>query len=179
MPSLVLDIGSILDETGASSSFDEQVDAEALIVGPTVFEFRSPVRVDLTFSNTGDLVLLSGRAVVEARVDCARCLEPFDTRIDAPLEAYFVEVGSEEGLPDEVDVHVLDGPLLDVWPNVEAALAEVVPFAPIHDPSCLGICPRCGVDLNQEGCTCADEIADSPFAVLKDHFTDAESSERE
>jgi uncharacterized protein len=170
VPSIPLDVRALFAETGASERFDGEVEAPGLDLGPVSFSFTEPVSVHVSLDNAGGLVVLHGSASVDARVDCVRCLEPFDLPLDAAIEAYYTLPGGEEGLPEEQDHEVIEGDTVDVWPAVLAALAEAAPFAPVHDAECKGICASCGADLNVEDCDCETVAPESPFAVLKDVF---------
>ena len=54
--------------------------------------------------------------------------------------------------------------------RLETFLAEVVslavPIQPLCREDCVGLCPRCGCDLNQTSCDCEELKPESPFAVL-------------
>lgn len=53
----------------------------------------------------------------------------------------------------------------------EAVLSEIwfhCPMQPLCRPDCRGLCPVCGVDLNQHSCTCGGEDTDPRWEKLKD-----------
>ena len=60
--------------------------------------------------------------------------------------------------------------MIDMWPAIESALRLSAPIMPLCNENCLGICPVCGVNKNNQECTCAEkeDFSDSPFAVLND-----------
>ncbi len=50
-----------------------------------------------------------------------------------------------------------------LWQQFVLAL----PAKPLCDPDCKGLCPKCGVNLNEEQCSCQDDEGDPRLAVLR------------
>ena len=180
MGRLVVDVSAILGDPGASLEVDDDVPLERLSVGDTLMEFAVPPRTVLTVSNTGLGIVVTGTVSAQAMVECARCLEPFTLVVEGVVESGFLPAGEiAEADPDE-GWESFDGESIDLLPAIVAALVMEVPFAPVHDESCRGICPVCGCDLNREQCGCepAEATEDAnPFAVLKDLVTEGETDE--
>jgi uncharacterized protein len=55
------------------------------------------------------------------------------------------------------DTYPLEGDQLDLRPLVRDALLLELPLAPLCQPDCLGLCPRCGADLNTGPCSCVPD----------------------
>lgn len=163
-----VDITSILDDLGASVEVSDTLPLTSLDVHDEHFEFRSPVRFEVTLTNGGSGIIASGTVVADAMATCARCLVEFPLTIQADVEGYYVEPGDTEDIPEEqeygeIDVHGH----VDILPAVMSALILEAPFAPLHAEDCAGLCPTCGTDLNTEACSCADvSDAENPFAAL-------------
>lgn len=54
-------------------------------------------------------------------------------------------------------------------PLIEQALLLELPLVPLCADDCKGICPRCGANLNEGPCSCAEAAPaeDGPFAALR------------
>ena len=53
------------------------------------------------------------------------------------------------------------------WP-IPVLQAVGLPLKPLCRPDCLGLCPRCGTNLNASNCACAEERTEDPrLRVLK------------
>lgn len=114
------------------------------------------------------------RAALDARVrlECCRCLEPFETRIRQDfcltLVADGVEFGAREAQVREEDA------LLFYATEGRASLAEIaaeqiylnLPLKPVCDDRCQGLCPTCGVNRNRIECGCRSEEIDPRLAPL-------------
>ena len=72
-----------------------------------------------------------------------------------------MEVPEEsEGEPIDID-HVLD--LTDL---LRQCVITDQPMKPLCQSDCQGLCQECGVNLNQEKCTCSDDRRDPRWAAL-------------
>ena len=112
--------------------------------------------------------MATGTVDVTARATCVRCLQDFDLRVSAAIDAYFVLPGREAEIPDEQEYDVIRENRIDLYPALEQSVAVEFPFAPVHDADCEGICPVCGGDRNVVPCTCEGAGPSSPFAALRD-----------
>ena len=105
---------------------------------------------------TGDDYLLRGELVGDLEASCARCLEPALVHVDLPLTLTFVAAGAEDVDPDEdsdPDVVSFTGGELDLSGELRDALVLAVPFNPLCDEACRGLCPMCGGNRNLIPCT--------------------------
>jgi len=116
---------------------------------------------DLTLEGASGGVLVRGRVETAVTHTCHRCLiEWTEPRILAITEVL--------GLDDDPDGYPLDGDVADLEPVVRDLVLLDLPLAPTCRPGCLGLCARCGGDLNTGSCPGHEEEVDSPFASLRD-----------
>ncbi len=151
------------------SWMDERLSGERV----PLFKFASPITVTLTLSRSGQVVLLRSR--IEAMVEwlCARCLEPFSR----PLASeYAITLKPKPSLPmpeevelrrEDVETEFYEGEEINVAPLVQDQVLLALPQKAVCREDCRGLCPKCGKNLNQEGCRCPEESIDPRLAVLK------------
>ena len=106
----------------------------------------------------GDDYLLRGGLVGYLETPCARCLEPALVHVDVPVTLTFVAAGSEEVDVDEdedqdPDVVTFNGGEIDLSTEVRDAIVLAIPFNPLCDEACRGLCPLCGGNRNLSPCT--------------------------
>lgn len=116
-------------------------------------EFHLPIQYDLKVSFAGNMFLVRGSLKAEVRLVCSRCLTKFKKIIE--VEDFF--------LRKEIDDL---GETIDLTDEVRADIILTLPIKPLCKTECLGICPACGQDLNEEKCGCSAARSDSPFAGL-------------
>lgn len=168
---LMIDVSPVLGESGATAELATDVPLEGMLVGDAEVSFLRTPHARIVLANVGEGILVSGTVEASARVDCARCLEPFDLDLTGTIDAIASASDDPEARGEDQEWYPLQGESVDLLPAVESALRVEVPFAPVHDESCRGICPACGCDRNRDECSCETEgesLAGSPFATLKD-----------
>ena len=96
---------------------------------------------------------------------CARCLEPASWHVDVDAHAVHDADSDEDDLRSE---HVDDQVnLLDVsgWAREEVGLQ--FPTKVLCRPDCRGLCPQCGIDLNEHPDHAHEQPMDSRWEALK------------
>lgn len=111
-------------------------------------------------------LLVQGTLESQLRLDCVRCLESFVLPIALEIEEIFGLPGA--GPRPDVTYKVGDDGWLDLAPLLRELAWVATPMKPLCDPECKGLCPQCGVNLNEESCTCERTRIDPRLAALKD-----------
>lgn len=144
--------------------------------GDTHLRLAGPVDVDLqvTATPTGQVV---ARGTIRATLDgrCRRCLT--ELQVDVEQEVAMVwaprdTLGGESDVDaprDEDEVRELDAATneLDL---AEAVREEMVLAAPTYilcDDECQGLCPRCGINRNEDSCDCTMAEPDPRWDALR------------
>jgi uncharacterized protein len=158
---------------------EQEVEVEAARLGlePAGAEITGPIAVRLEISRIHDEFRVRGHAGLSVRQECVRCLEPIERRIEAALDLLVrpvdVEGESELEPPDGMIYH--DGETFSLAEEVRQVALVEIPANPLCRPGCQGLCPRCGGNLNQSGCTCAAGAGGDPrwsaLAALKQRQT--------
>lgn len=173
MASLRIAIPDELFAVAESSSFEGTYDLASLTHCSNEYRFRSPLSYSVHISNTGGALYVGGRVEGDATVDCVRCLEPASYHVCGEIEGYFLISGSGRELTEEEEDEyeiLSEDHVIDLEPLLRAALVLELPFSPLCDDDCKGLCPTCGANLNMESCLCeSDESFEpkNPFSVLK------------
>jgi uncharacterized protein len=107
------------------------------------------VELDVRLEAVHEGVLVTGTATAPVTGECARCLEPLTSSVEASFqELYHYEPSPEE---EDEDVLLLDGDLLDLEPVLRDAVVLALPLSPLCSDDCAGLCPECGVRLAEAG----------------------------
>jgi len=124
-------------------------------------------------------VSLSGDVKLEMHPTCARCGRDFDTLLEVPLvrnlAPYFPSPKSEmisaeeeiELSADDLEFSFYHHEQIDIGEIVVEEILLAMPIRYLCEESCRGLCPQCGINLNEGSCSCQEEVEGSPFAVLK------------
>ena len=117
--------------------------------GPDGLTFKGQI------TPTGDDYLLRGDLAGDLDTACARCLEPARVHVDAPVTVTFVPAGAEDVDPeedDEADFITFKGGELDLSEALRDELMLAIPFNPLCEEACRGLCPICGANRNLTPC---------------------------
>ena len=127
----------------------------------------SPVQLDLRLEAVMDGVLVTGTATADLEGECARCLEPIEDTVTVDFqELYLYEPADGDDQDD--DVSRLEGDLLDLEPALRDAVVLALPFQPLCQDDCPGLCPDCGARLADDPDHRHDEPVDPRWAALAD-----------
>jgi uncharacterized protein len=105
-----------------------------------------------THTNPGALVEGDARATVAQQ--CSRCLTSIDSPVEARFaEQYYAELNVDTGAPmpePPLDAKVIGHDFrIDLVPLLREEVILATPQAPLCRPDCRGLCPQCGLDLNE------------------------------
>jgi len=123
----------------------------------------SPVELDLRLEAVMEGVLASGRARVTLTGECARCLEPIEDDLEVELQELYVYPESDA---EEDEASRMDGELFDLEPVLRDSVVLALPFQPVCQPDCEGLCPECGVRLLDHPGHAHEESIDPRWAGL-------------
>jgi uncharacterized protein len=164
---LRVDLGRLARE--GSVLVEAQVPADDALWQGSDIRWDGPVDVRLRASYAGSgEVVVRGTVKGQLEQECRRCLRPVRERFDDELTLVFVSGATGEDT-DEGDAFVFDpvGGSLDLSEAVrEEVLLAMNPYV-VCDPECRGLCPRCGKNLNEGPCDCAEEEGDPRWETLR------------
>ena len=109
----------------------------------------APVELDLRLEAVMEGVLVTGTATADLDGECVRCLEPIHESLEVTFQELFVydDIRDADGAEEDDEVSMLDDDLVDLEPLLRDAVVLALPFQPVCQPDCPGLCPECGVRL--------------------------------
>jgi uncharacterized protein len=122
----------------------------------------SPVSLDLRLESVMDGVLVSATLHAPLSAECGRCLEP----VTDDVEVSVTELFGYEPDPEDEELPVLDGDLLDLEPILRDAVVLALPLNPVCDDACAGLCATCGERLADLDPGHQHDAADPRWAAL-------------
>jgi uncharacterized protein len=104
--------------------------------------------------------------------ECARCLDPIEDSLTVELgELYYhPDVRDRlvaDGDEDAKDAPVVEGDDLDIETEVRDAVVLDLPFTPLCEPNCPGLCPVCGIHLRDAEEGHSHDVIDPRWAKLE------------
>lgn len=118
----------------------------------------APVELDLRLEAVMEGVLVTGEARADLEGECVRCLEPIRDHLEVGFQELFVYPDHQVPGEDD-DVSTLEDDLADLEPLLRDAVVLALPFQPVCEDDCPGLCPTCGVRLAED----PDHTHDAPI----------------
>lgn len=119
-------------------------------------------------------LVLNGTYQAKLTATCDLCLVGVPIELSGSFDLRLQPNHDEEGVAGDIelsldmtDVDYFDGDEVSLGQYFEDQASLDLPHKTICQSDCKGLCPACGVDLNQEQCECPDPGANRPFAQLK------------
>ncbi len=120
----------------------------------------APLKIDLRLESVMEGVLVTGTVRASAEGECVRCLESVGRELKADFQEMFSYPDADDrGRPkaepaddaeDDEDTLYLEDGLFDLEPVLRDAVVLALPLQPVCREDCLGLCPDCGVSLNED-----------------------------
>jgi len=134
-----------------------------------------PVKATVVLKPKGtDRVLFEGRIQTTIGFECDRCLDDYNMDIDESFNLDLEYAPSNKLEPAEHEISISDmdmiylkEPVVDIFEILSQQIFLLIPEKHLCSESCKGLCPGCGINLNQETCGCRQNLTSSPFSVLK------------
>jgi len=121
--------------------------------------FLEDIDYSMHLSRDNEKIKAKGNIHTVVSIPCARCLEPFDLKIDSPftitlLPVRAIELAGESLDQGDMEYSFYEGNSVDVAKILMEQVNLFIPIKPVCAPSCRGLCPLCGVNFNREQCQC-------------------------
>jgi len=166
------------------------IDLINLETSPFRFEFSlAPAEIDLTGDEAklknavcveGELkkriveTEVGGKINAELEIECTRCLQRVDRKLEIPFEASFVTEenyikakAAELGAKD-LDVSVFEGDKIDLTELVREQILLNLPVQVFCKEDCKGLCEKCGANRNLIDCNCKEKEIDPRWQSLRE-----------
>jgi uncharacterized protein len=129
----------------------------------------SPIEFDMRLEAVVEGVLVTGTARAGLIGECVRCLEEISREITADFQELFV-YDDEDSAGEETEdgeTSRLEGDLLDLEPVLRDAVVLALPFQPLCQDDCPGLCAECGARLADDPEHDHEEQIDPRWAALQ------------
>jgi uncharacterized protein len=140
------------------------------------FRQSEPLEVRATAELLEGQIRVTGELHTRLEMNCARCLEPVSEDVSREFDLFYRPVSTmtkeeEDRLKlDDTEIAFFDGEGLFLADVLAEQVLLALPMKAICRSDCRGLCPQCGVNLNNEECRCEVHVTDprmAPMARLK------------
>jgi uncharacterized protein len=180
---LTWNVAALLSEPPGSTR-DFQI---AGVTIPLADELRlaDPIEGHIRLARTNRGLLVTGELSTAIEAQCSRCLRditvPLELRID---EEALPSVDVDSGLPVETEtepdvLRLNQHHEVELEPVVADAISLAEPIAPLCRPDCKGLCPVCGLSLEEGDHRHVEDDVDPRLAALREFRPAADDDRRD
>jgi uncharacterized protein len=169
-----LRIDDITAEAKELSFSEPQADLNRVLEKGPLTEFRveEPIGVKVSYYRAGTELFFEGGLHATTTAICARCAEEFAAPSDRDfrfvLAPKSIGFDDDRNLRDEdLEFSLYDGDQIDLSPLIREQFLLSLPTRPLCREDCRGLCPKCGINLNEGECSCREDAADPRLAALR------------
>lgn len=134
----------------------------------------SPLELSGKIIKNETQVELSGIIKTTAEVSCDRCLIKVVVNLENEIEVLYMPYSMYDSArnlelnEDDLTLTVFDGETIDVDELAREQFYLAMPTRVLCREDCKGLCPKCGVNKNENACTCEEKEIDPRWAALRD-----------
>ena len=133
----------------------------------------SDLTLELSMTSVSEGVYVSGVVQGAVEGECGRCLRDIHESYDFPIAELFAYADSTtEETTDSDEVGRMQGDLIDLEPAVRDAVVLALPTNPLCRTDCPGLCPDCGVQLDELPADHGHQLDDPRWAALRNLSTE-------
>lgn len=165
-----IDLTSIFYKNEKVYPFDGEINGEKLMIDFNNIKLVSPIQYKGEIYKVDGSYIINFQVKYEYETECDRCLrktvKEIKTSLSGKLEEYSDLQENEEDYGEEIFYY--EDNLLDLENYLLMQVNASLPMKTLCYENCEGLCPHCGIDLNDESCNCKEEQVDPRFEKLKE-----------
>ena len=137
---------------GSLTQVETRYDPKAIDLEWVDLKYAEPLCLHGTVEKGHDTLIFRGNMISEVEHICARCLKAVKDELNQPFDLLYDIKGKDEieTLDDLREILLLDHPL-----------------SYLCREDCRGLCPHCGINLNESRCPCESQTHAQPLTSLK------------
>ena len=166
-------LSDVTNSDGKIIQLSAELELDKILFQMGEFPVLDKTPVELRIVNTGNKTLeLTGNGSITVGIPCDRCLEQVSVTIPYEVDRKLdMKLSEKDRLENLDESSYLTGYDLDVDRLVYLEVLMSWPLKVLCKEDCKGICSRCGKNLNDGPCGCAEEPKDPRMAAISDIFS--------
>ena len=170
---MLIDLSEILSIEGKTQVVEAPVSMDSFQSKLGSFSVIEKKPICVTLVNTGKKVVkIEAKGVITLAIPCDKCLKDVPTEFEVDIsEEIDMKASREDRIKDLDEINYVTGCSLDVDQLVHNEILIHWPLRVLCKENCRGICPKCGMNLNEGTCDCDRFVPDPRMAVISDIFS--------
>lgn len=131
--------------------------------------FEGAVHLGINLRKSHSQVIIDNDLSLVCRFDCDRCATEYIDNLNTTYQIVYM-FGEEPVESEAINVVYLpvETDKIDLKPELIEYAVLAIPMKKLCKENCKGLCYRCGINLNNENCSCLDNLIDTRWQPLAD-----------
>lgn len=137
-------------------------------------EFGESFSSDIQIFRADDSIVFRGSISDDIKLICSRCCKPFSYALERSFTSTYCKGGEKSKAireeirltKDDLDLTFFSGENIDLVDVLSEQVQLAIPYRPLCEEECKGLCAYCGKDLNEGDCKCERGSWSLKFSTL-------------
>ncbi len=153
-------------------ALNDTIDIDSTLLLEDESFFLEGLNYQVFLKRENQRIQAQGKIKTTISLACVRCLEQFELKINSRFDIILfpkemVDPRSTSLEEEELEYIFFENDQIDLEKILIEQVNLFIPFKPICDTGCKGICPNCGVNLNHSACPCEEAKNEIKFLFEK------------
>ena len=125
--------------------------------------YSGQFRINIVLNKLDNQIIMDAETFIPANLICDRCARDFQSEIKSKFKmVYLFRSNFDESENEKEEVVYLhpETDKIELDDDIRDYAILAIPMKKLCSEECKGLCPKCGKNLNDGPCNCADEIVD-------------------
>ena len=161
---MLIDLTEVIKNENGRLTIDEAFYMPQVSFMGEEFDFFEPFSASGVIFNNSKALELDMTVSGKAKVHCARCNLPIEVEIAFPVKETLMRETDEN--PEDDEIILYQGSEIELDDIIVSNFLMSVPVKYLCKSDCKGLCPECGVNLNEHTCDCGKDTMDPRWEKL-------------
>lgn len=153
-------------------ALNDTIDMDSALLLEDESFFLEGLNYQIVLKRENQRIQAQGKIKTTISLVCVRCLEQFELKINSRFDIILfpkemVNLRSTSLDEEELEYIFFENDQIDLEKILIEQVNLFIPFKPVCNHDCKGICPGCGTNLNHNACPCEESKNEIKFLFEK------------
>ncbi|MCR4719330.1 MAG: DUF177 domain-containing protein [Firmicutes bacterium] len=161
---MLIDLTEVIKNENGKINICEDFNMPQISFMGEEFEFSAPLKASGTITNNSKALELDMTVSGKANVHCARCASLIEISVNFPVKETLMR--EDEANSKDEEVILYQGKEIELDDIIVSNFLMNTSAKYLCSEECKGLCPHCGINLNEHTCDCDKDIIDPRWEKL-------------
>jgi len=163
---MIIKMKNLFIKGAKKESFSKEYQIDPKLFKKYLVKEFGKCKIEVNIYKVDETMFIDFKYDVDVVYNCARCLTDVKRHLSESSSREIIQKGDKFG--EDVGLLIVNDGIIDLEKMLLESLYINLETAVLCKDNCKGLCPKCGIDLNENTCECDLKEVDPRFAKLKD-----------